>query len=88
MFEFFLRIVYETVEYRETNHITRNDFMDILIKLKNYKNSADGLTLNEIAAQAFLFFLAGFETSFTSLIFCLYELSKNIDIQCKARKVV
>lgn len=35
-----------------------------------------------------LFFLAGFETSSTALMFCLYELSKNIDIQSKARNVV
>lgn len=55
--EFFLNMVYKTVEYREKNNITRNDFMDLLIKLKNDTNSADGLTLNEIAAQAFLFFL-------------------------------
>ncbi|XP_055297423.1 cytochrome P450 6A1-like isoform X2 [Sitodiplosis mosellana] len=86
--EFFLRMVYNTVKYREKNDVHRNDFMDILIKLKNDKNALEGLTLNEIAAQAFLFFLAGFETSSTTLMFCLYELSKNPDIQSKARKVV
>lgn len=85
---FFLDMVYKTVEYREKNNITRNDFMDILIKLKNEKDGLEGLTLNEVAAQAFLFFLAGFETSSTTLMFCLYELSKNPDIQSKARKVV
>lgn len=52
---FFLDIVKETVEYREKNNVKRNDFMDLLIQLKNH-GTLDGadvgkLSLNEIAAQ-------------------------------------
>lgn len=32
-----------------------------------------------------MFFLAGFETSATSMTFVLYELAKNMDIQRRAR---
>lgn len=55
---FFLESVRETVKYREENDVTRNDFMDLLIKIKNGKklNESDnetlsGLSLNEVAAQ-------------------------------------
>lgn len=88
--EFFMNAVSETVKYREENNISRNDFMDLLIKMKNQQNDQklDNLTLNEIAAEAFLFFLAGFETSSTLLCFCLYELALNKDIQSKAREEI
>ncbi len=66
--------------------------MDLLIQLKNH-GIIDGdkvgqVTLNEIAAQAFVFFLAGFETSSTTMTYCLYELSMNQEIQSKAREEI
>lgn len=91
--EFFMNIVTDTIKYRETNNIQRNDFMDILIKLKNQEKiendeNSGPVSVNEIAAQAFLFFLAGFETSSTTLTFTLYELAMNQDIQDRARSEI
>lgn len=90
--DFFLNVVKETVAYREENNVQRNDFMNLLIQLKNEGHLSDDpkskvgcLTINEIAAQAYVFFLAGFETSSTALTFCLYELALQKDIQNKAR---
>lgn len=83
---FFMGIVRETVEYRQANNIQRNDFMDLMIRLKEDGN--DPITMNEISAQAFVFFLAGFETSSAVVAFALYELAANKQLQHRARKEI
>nr|CAD7444537.1 unnamed protein product [Timema bartmani] len=80
---FFLNAVNDTVEHREKNNISRSDFLQLLIQLKN-KELNDGL----LAAQCFVFFLAGFETSSTTVSFCLYELATNPEIQERLREEV
>ncbi|XP_037947258.1 cytochrome P450 6a9-like isoform X2 [Teleopsis dalmanni] len=93
--EFFMRTVRETVEYREKHNIRRNDFMDLLLDLKNNKlvksendDELRNLTFDELVAQIFLFFVAGFETSSTTMGFALYELAKHEEIQERVRKEI
>ncbi|XP_054738973.1 probable cytochrome P450 6a21 [Anastrepha obliqua] len=93
--EFYMRIVRENIEYRETNGIKRNDFFDMLLELKNNKmlKTADAqpmanITVEEMAAQAFLFLAAGFETSSTTMGFALYELAQHEDMQQRVREEV
>ncbi|XP_043948369.1 probable cytochrome P450 6a20 [Drosophila biarmipes] len=89
--DFYMNIIKDTVDYRVKNQVKRNDFMDMLIDMKLKYDNGDklnGLTFNEIAAQAFIFFLAGFETSSTTMGFALHELACNQDIQDKLRTEV
>nr|CAD7417146.1 unnamed protein product [Timema poppensis] len=101
---FFYGLVKDTIRYREKNEVTRNDFFQLLIQLKNkdtlvedrskedahlrhqidvVDNKAEQFEMTEslMTDQCFVFFLAGFETSSTTMSFVLYELAVNPDIQ-------
>lgn len=93
--DFFMDVVGNNIRHREDSEDNRKDFLNMLIQLKN-KGSIDGelstnvkkLTLNEIMAQAFLFFFAGSDTSSTTIAFALAELSNNQEVQDKLRKEI
>lgn len=83
--EFFVSTIRDTVAYRKENKIERKDFLDLLMKINN---GGKALTLNEMTAQSFLFWIAGFETSSSTATFCLYFLSLYQDIQDKLRNEI
>ncbi|KAJ6634112.1 putative cytochrome P450 6a14, partial [Pseudolycoriella hygida] len=100
--KFMINLVKDTMEYREKNNISRKDLLQLMIQLRNTGNVQNDeewdtkiadetkkkLTLNEIAAQAWVFYIAGFETSSSTMSYCLYELAKNIDIQRKVQEEI
>lgn len=82
---FFLKSVDDTVSYREKNNIQRNDLLQMLVEMKN---SGVNLTMNELVAQVLLFFIAGFETSSTTMNLTLFELSREPALQEKLRQEI
>lgn len=75
--KFILSVVKQNLDYREKNNVTRKDFFQLLIQIRNtgsvqlddeWKTTIKGdgsqkaLSLNEIAAQVFVFFEAGKRT--------------------------
>lgn len=85
--KFIIAMCKRTIEDRRSKQYERRDFMQLMIDLYREHNDedGDGLSLNDIAAQVFLFFFAGFETSSTAMTYTLYELALNPHIQQKVR---
>lgn len=83
---FFMNLIKRTVDYRKQNNVVRKDFLQLLIDLMDDKENP--LTINELAAQCLIFFIAGYETSSTTMSFALYEMAQNNEVQDKARAEV
>lgn len=86
---FILNVVKDAVAYRENNNFYRKDFLQLLIEIKNKQNAEGGtFTMEQLAAQVYLFFAAGYETTATTLMFCLYELALHKEVQNKVREEI
>ncbi|XP_023288948.1 uncharacterized protein LOC105696179 [Orussus abietinus] len=84
---FFINSVTETMKYRKENNIVRKDFIDLLMELKEHPEKVGDIKLTDtlLTAQVFVFFIAGFETSSTTMSNALYELAMNQTIQDRLR---
>ncbi|XP_072748026.1 cytochrome P450 9e2-like [Anoplolepis gracilipes] len=87
MSEFFKRIIGETMRVREEQGIIRPDMIHLLMQARD-KNISNEMILEDMVAQAFGFFLAGFETSSILMCFVAHELALNRDIQDRLREEV
>lgn len=86
--DFFNGLVRETVDFREKTNYRRNDFVQLLIDMKNDSDDAKRITYAELAAQIFTFFFAGFEASSTAAAFALFELSMQCGMQDRVRNEI
>lgn len=84
--DFFINSIEQTLNYRKENNVVRPDFINLLMQIKD--KNGDPLSRDEMAAHSFLWYLAGFETSSTTITFCLYELALNVDVQDKLRNEI
>nr|AFI45033.1 cytochrome P450 CYP6DE3 [Dendroctonus ponderosae] len=97
---YFTKVVNETIQYREKNNVQRNDFMQLMLQLKQHgslmkedgsvdvKKTETYLTDQEILSECFVIFLAGHETSSSTSTFTLFALSQHQDIQEKVRNEI
>lgn len=96
--DFMIETVKKNLDYREMHNITQKDFFQMLLQLRNTGKVQDDenwstkpnesgikmLSINEMAAQAHVFFVAGYESNSTTMSFCMYELAKAPSVQQKA----
>ncbi|XP_035447005.2 cytochrome P450 6B2 isoform X7 [Spodoptera frugiperda] len=93
--QFFKNLVDLIITQRNGKPSNRNDFMDLILELREMgeiNSTKHGNTTKPIeitpevmASQAFTFYLAGYETSATTMSYMLYQLAKDQDIQSKLR---
>ncbi|KAJ6638118.1 putative cytochrome P450 28a5 [Pseudolycoriella hygida] len=82
--EWFIGLYKMAVELRSKNNIQRDDYLNLLMDLQKKKN----MSVTSSAANAFVFFLDGFETTSYILGSAINELAKNKNCQEKLRAEV
>ncbi|XP_069676316.1 cytochrome P450 9e2-like isoform X2 [Periplaneta americana] len=94
---FFRSLIMDTMSTREREGIIRPDLIQLMMQAKKGtlqddkspdNNDKAVLTDDDIAAQAFLFFLGGFDTTSTILCFATHELAVHPEAQDKLLKEV
>lgn len=100
--DFMINVVEQTLELREKNKIVRKDFFQLLVQLRNNgtvqlddqwetvitNDNCKQISVKELAAHAYLFYIAGFETTSATMSYCLYEMANNQEIQRKAQEEI
>ena len=84
--EFFWSVINETVKTRDERGIVRQDMIHLLMQARD--DEKHQITIEDIVAQAFIFFLAGFDTSSTAMCHAIYLLALNQDVQARLRDEV
>ncbi|XP_061711771.1 cytochrome P450 6B5-like [Cydia pomonella] len=91
--DFFYGLVNDILRERNGQASNRKDFMDLMLELRNageihgvkrHEDDKDRklqITDDVMAAQAFVFYAAGYETSATTMGFLLHELALHPEIQ-------
>lgn len=94
--DFFESTIRDAIDYREKNNVKRSDFLNMLINLKNRGTVSDDggenpegkLTFNQVLAQAFIFFAAGYDTSSNTMGVAAYYIAKDPVIQKRLREEI
>lgn len=69
--QFFIKLMKDSIDYREKNNVKREDFLDYLLQLRSKK----GMREIDMASHTISFFTDGTETSANSISHALYEVS-------------
>ncbi|XP_072749240.1 cytochrome P450 9e2-like [Anoplolepis gracilipes] len=85
--DFFKNIIKTTIATRDAENVTRPDMIQLMMDIRG-KEGRRKLDVDDMIAQAFIFFFGGFETSSTAMAFAAHELAANPDVQIKLRQEI
>uniref|UniRef100_A0A182MCR1 Cytochrome P450 n=1 Tax=Anopheles culicifacies TaxID=139723 RepID=A0A182MCR1_9DIPT len=90
LINFVMDIITHQIDHREKNKITRKDFVQLLIDLRRDAagNAEKVLSIEQCAANVFLFYIAGSETSTAAISFTLHELSHRPEAMAKLQQEI
>uniref|UniRef100_A0A6M2DE09 Putative cytochrome n=1 Tax=Xenopsylla cheopis TaxID=163159 RepID=A0A6M2DE09_XENCH len=87
--DWMVAVINQNVEYREKHNVSRDDFLQGMMNLRNKKNiDYQPLTNLEMTGHSLSFLTDGFETSSGALAFAIYAVAHNQDVQENLRREI
>ncbi|XP_011633775.1 cytochrome P450 9e2-like [Pogonomyrmex barbatus] len=86
--QFFKDLIRSTIYTRDTKNIVRPDMLQLMMETRGKRGPGKELTIEDMTAQAFIFFFGGFDTVSTLMCFVAHEIGVNPDVQAKLRDEV
>ncbi|XP_024883454.1 cytochrome P450 9e2-like [Temnothorax curvispinosus] len=86
--QFFKDLVRSTIHTRDTKNIVRPDMLQLMMETRGKKGPGKELTIEDMTAQAFVFFFGGFDSVSTLMCFAAHEIAVNPDVQARLRNEV
>ena len=86
--KFFKNIIESTIALRDEKRISRPDMLQLMMEARGDKNTKIELTIEEMTAQAFVFFFGGFDTTSTNMSFAAYEIALNPEVQTRLQEEI
>lgn len=85
--KYFETVIKNEITIRNAKQITRPDIIQLLIDNKNRADKRQ-LDMNDMIAQAYAFYFAGFETSSSVMSFIVHKLVTNPNVQLKLQQEI
>ncbi|XP_012541825.2 cytochrome P450 9e2-like [Monomorium pharaonis] len=81
--QFFKDLVRNTIHTRDMKNIARPDMLQLMMETRGKRGPGKELTVEDMTAQAFIFFFGGFDTVSSLMCFAAHEIAVNPQVQAK-----
>ena len=85
--EFFRRVVVSTLAHRQASDADRRDYLHLLLEAQK-QHGSDVLPTDSIVANCVLFYVAGYDTTASVIMFASYAMATDADIQAAAHREI
>lgn len=85
---FFRKIIAATIKTRDEQNLRRPDMIQLMMDSRGKRDPGQELSIEDMTAQAFIFFFGGFDTTSILMSFTASELSVKPDVQKRLQEEI
>nr|XP_031847205.1 cytochrome P450 9e2-like [Nomia melanderi] len=86
--DFFQDLIASTIKARDEQGIVRPDMIQLMMETRGKLGPGKELTIEDMTAQAFVFFFGGFKTTSALMCFAAYEVGVKPDVQKRLQEEI